>query len=71
MHLPSVSVETPLATLTGDFSSIRKKPVSYGVAAISVVATVIYASSAVQGITVFTNILQGHDTVVLVCCTIK
>ena len=63
-HLTSVTVETPRYTLTGNSSFIGKEPAS----SIRSLATSSLVSSAEQGIIIFTNVLQDHVTVVLVCC---
>ena len=64
-HLTSGSVEIPLPTCTGNSSSIGEEPVPY-----SRLSTT--SSYAEQGIIItFTNNLQHHDTVVVVCCTIE
>ena len=70
-HLTSGSVEFPLATIAGYFSSIGKEPVSWGrsIPNIWMCATSSEVSYTEQGISPFTNVLQGHTTVVLVCCT--
>ena len=69
-HLTSGSVEIPLATWTGNSSSIGKEPVPYGTStSIRRSTTSSLVSFAEQGIfTTLTNVLQDHDTVVLVCC---
>ena len=70
-HLTSGSVEIPLGTWTGNSSSIGKEPVPYGrthFTSIRRSATSSLESDAEQGIiSTFTNVLQGHNTVVLVC----
>ena len=72
-HLTSVSVEIPLATCTGNSSSIGKEPVPYGTlphfTSIRRSATSSLGSYAEQGIITFTNVFQGHIAVVLVWCT--
>ena len=60
-------VEIPLDTWTGNSSSIGEEPVSSDVT-IRRSATSGLVSHAKQGIITFTNVLQDHDTVVLVCC---
>ena len=58
---------------TGNSSSIGKVPVSQCWHSPSKItcATSTLVCSAEQGIIIFTNVLQGHTTVVLVCCTIE
>ena len=70
-HLTSASEETWLTSWTGNPTSIGEIPVPYGIPHFRRLATSSVVSYAEQGITTFTNILQGHDTVVLVCCTIE
>ena len=64
--LTSGSVETPLLINAGNFSSIWESPVSTSIKRIATSSEVSYTE---QGIIPFTNVLQGHTTVVLVCCT--
>ena len=66
-HLTSGSVEVPSPIFTRYSSSIGEEPVPYG----RTIATSCLASDAEQAITTFTNLLQDHNTVVLVCCTIE
>ena len=66
LHLTSRSEETPLLINAGNFSSIWENPVS---TSIKRIATSSEVSHADQGIIPFTNVFQGHTTVVLVCCT--
>ena len=73
-HLTSAPVEIPQVTFTRNSSSIWKEPVpkhKYIFNGIRISATSIKGSSAEQGMIPFTNVLQGHETVVLVCCTIE
>ena len=67
-HLTSASVEIPLPTCTGNTSSIGEVPASYGATSKRRSTTSSLVSYAEQSITTITNILQPHDTVVLVCC---
>ena len=71
--LTSWSDEVPWVTRTGNSSSIGEEPVSYGKSpsgiSIRRSATSSLVSQAEQGIITFTNVLQGHKTVVLVCYT--
>ena len=60
-HMTSASVKTPW---TENSSSIGEEPVSWG----RRLATSSLVSHAEQGIVTFTNVLEGHDTEVLVCC---
>ena len=70
-HFSSVSVEIPLVTTAGNYSSIGKEPVSQGkpIPSIRKYATSIKVSFAEQGgiNNTITNVLQGHKTVVVVC----
>ena len=66
-HLTSGSVEIPLLITAWNFSSIGEEPVS----AARLIAGCHYVSYTVKSIITFTNVLQGHTTVVLVCCTIE
>ena len=73
-HFSSGSVEIPvwICSLTRNNSSIGKEPVPKSNLRISIrlSATLSWVSSAEQGICIVTtNVLQGHTTVVLVCCT--
>ena len=68
MRWTSGSVEIPLGTRTGNSSSIGEEPVPYGIPTIRRSTTSSLVSYAEQGIMTFTNVLQDHDTVVLVCC---
>ena len=75
-HRLSVSVEIPLCcidTLAGNSSCIGKEPVPYGrpVFTSMSLATSSEVSHTEQGIPLYTNVLQGHDTVVQICCTIE
>ena len=71
-HITSCSVEVPLLTTARNPSSIGEVPVPYGlVPSMRRLATSSLVSQAEQGIITFTNVLQGHDTVVRVCCTIE
>ena len=71
-HLISGSVKIPLLTTTaGNSSSIGKVPVPSGrhIWTLRRPATISEVSPAEQGIiNIYTNVLQGHDTVVMVCC---
>ena len=73
-HLTSGSVEIPLLAwwiFTVNFSSIGEEPVPHVMPhSIHItMATSSLVSYAKQGITItFTNVLQDHITVVLVCC---
>ena len=64
-HLTSESVEIPNFTITENSSSIGKEPVSKR----SPCATSTCYTE--QGIIIFTNVLQCHKTVVLVCCIVE
>ena len=66
-HLISGSVEIPLLITAGNSSSIGEEPVTVA----RLFATSSLVSYTVKSIISFTNVLQGHTTVVLVCCTIK
>ena len=76
-HRLSVSVEIPLCcidTLVGNSSFIRKEPVPYGRPVFTSIRST--TSSEVShteqsSSIIFTNVLQGHDTVVQICCTIE
>ena len=68
-HVTSASVEIPLSTSAGNSTSIGKVPVPYS-------RSIVCATSAEVGYTeqestFFINVLQGHETVVLVCFTIE
>ena len=67
-HLTSGSVEIPLAITAGNSSSIGKEPVSDIKWRLTTSSEV---SHAEQATSIITNVLQGHNTVVLVCCTIE
>ena len=66
-HLISGSVEIPLLTTAENSSSIGKVPVPFG----RLFVTSSLVSYTEKGIIPFTNVLQGHTTVVLVCSTIE
>ena len=69
-HVTSCSVDVPLVTRNS--SSIGEKPVPHRdlyFTSIRMPATITQVSHTQQGIITFTNALQGHMTVVLVCCT--
>ena len=68
-HLASGSIEIPLVTSAGNSSSIGKNPVPSSIAEIRSTTTISFVNYTVQGIILFTNVLQGHKTVVLVCCS--
>ena len=74
-HLISGSVEIPLVNWTRNSNSIGEEPVPYGrpiFTSIRRSAASSLVSYTEQGIiTTFTNVLQDHDTVVLVCCTFE
>ena len=72
-HVTSCSVKVPQATTARNSTSIGEVPVPYnslpnGIS-IRRPATTMKVSHTEQGITTFTNILQGHMTVVLVGST--
>ena len=67
-HMISCPVEVPFAIIARNPSSIGGVPVSQ---VRPTLATIMIVSQAEQGIITFTNILQAHKTVVLVCCTIE
>ena len=73
--LTSVSVEIPLATFGRNSSSIGEKPVTSCWSHSTIIrrhTTCSLIGHAEQGsIIVITNVLQSHDTVVLVHCTIE
>ena len=74
LHLTSGSVEIPRGTTAANYRSIGKEPVPYGrpiVTSIKRSATSSQVSHTEQAIIPCTNVLQGHTTVVLVCCTIE
>ena len=67
-HMTSGSVEVPFASTARNSSSIGEEPIPKG----RLFATSRVLSHAEQGsITTFTNVFQGHKTVVPVCCTIE
>ena len=68
-HLLSSSVEIQRLTTAGNSSSIGKVPVSFGRPIWFATSSLV--SYTVKSIISFTNVLQGHTTVVLVCCTIE
>ena len=74
-HLTSCSVKVPVHSTAKNPSSVRKIPVPKGrlphYTGIRKSATKRLVSYTGQGINTFTNILQGHKTVVLVCCAIE
>ena len=72
-HTTSGSVEIYLVLNTINSSFIGREPVSWGGSIFSVrrSATSSEISYTDQGIIPFSNVLQGHTTVVLVCCTIE
>ena len=70
-HMTSGSVKVPLGITARNSSFIGEEPVSFGINTIGRSATSSLVSQAEQGIITFTNILQGHDTVVLVWCIIQ
>ena len=71
--LTSCSVEVPLDITGRNSSSIGEEPVPQGRLPNGISkrrsATSSLVSYTEQGIISFTNVLQGHNTVVLVCCT--
>ena len=71
--LTSCSVEVPPVTTGRNSTSIGELPVPQGRLpngiSIRRSATSNLVSQAEQGIISFTNVLQGHNTVVLVVCT--
>ena len=71
--LMSTSVKAPLHFNARNSCSIGEEPVPYhrSITIINTSATSNLVCQAEQGITTFTNILQGHNTVVLVCCTFE
>ena len=76
-HLTSVHIEIPrsIRLLTRNCSSIGEEPNFQGsliFTSIISLATSCKVSHAEQSSVIsFTNVLQGHETVVLVCCTIE
>ena len=68
--LTSGSVNVPAIT-DRNSSSIGEEPVPYGSWPNGKSATSSLVSQAEQGIITFTNIFQGHNTVVLVCYAIE
>ena len=72
-HLTSVFVEIPLLHFIGNSSVIGKVPGPQGRPSDSIrtSATISEVSHTEQSITSLTNVLQGHTTVVLVCCTFE
>ena len=66
-HLTSGSVEFPPSISAGNSSFIGKEPVSTNIRGWATSSEV--SPHADQGIFPFSNVLQDHDTVVLVCCT--
>ena len=71
--LTSGSVKVPLVTTGKNFSSTGEPPVPYDSwpNEIRRSATSSLVSYTDQGIITFTNVLQGHKAVVLVCCTVE
>ena len=73
-HMTSGSVEVPLLTTTRNSTSIREVPVPYSRSistSIRMSATSSLISHTDQRIFTFTNVLQGHKTVVLVYSTFE
>ena len=72
-HLTSGSIVIRPAIAVGNSRSIWEKPVPYvrPVSRITMTATSSKVSHTEQGTIIFPNVLQGHKTVVLVCCTIE
>ena len=68
-HATSCSVKVHPATSARNSRSIGEEPVPYGILTIRRPATLMKVSYTEQGIITFTDILQSHKTVVLVCCT--
>ena len=70
-HFTSVSVEIPLYVCciinnpTGNSSSIGKEPVPYNRRLYATSSLVSFAEQSIN--TLFTNVLQGHNTIVVVC----
>ena len=73
--MTSISVESPSFIIAKNSSSIGEEPIPYNwlPSAISgrKSTTSRVVSHTAQGMTIFTNVLQGHKTVVLVHCTIE
>ena len=71
--LTSCSVEVPPVTTDRNSTSIGEPPVPQGRLpnGIRRSATSNLVSQEEQGIISFTNVLQGHKTVVLVCYTVE
>ena len=73
IHFTSSTVQTydqfsGSAKITGSFSSIGKEPVPYSPSVI-LATTRSFISYAEKGIVIaITNVLQGDETIVLVCC---
>ena len=73
-YLISGSVEVQTVTTAINSGSIGKIPVSSVIincTSVKILTTNRLLNHAEQGITTFTNVLQGHETVVLVCCTVE
>ena len=76
-HMMCIHVEITKSTtigISGNFRSIGKKPVPYdGPIFILIIlsTTSNWVCNTEQGIIIFINVLQGHETVVLVFCTIE
>ena len=72
-HVTSCSVKVPVVTTARNSSSIGEEPVPSDtpLTSIRISATIIVVSYAEQGITTFTDVLQEHKTVVLVCYTLE
>ena len=72
-HVASVSVKAPVVTTARNSSSIGEVPVPIGVplTSIRILATIMVVSYAEQGMITFSNVLQEHKTVVLVCFTFE
>ena len=70
-HVTSCSVKVPVVTTARNSSSIGKEPVPFGnpPTSIRISATIMVVSYAEQGMITFTDVLQDHMTVVLVCFT--
>ena len=72
-----INVEIAKSTtggISGNFRSIGIKPVPYDgpIFILTMLSpTSSWVCNAEKGIIPFTNVLQGHDTVILVCCTIE
>ena len=67
----SCPVDVPIVTAARNPSSIGEEPVPYEVTTIRSSATSMLVSHTEQGTITFTNLLQGHKTVVPVYCTSK